>query len=129
MSDYKIVKLLEVEDSVGERAEGVEGRFSRKFLDSRDLGVSHWRYGPNVRGPFNHSHKEQEEAYVVVSGSGRMRIGDEVHDIVQWDVIRVAPEAVRAFEGGPDGLEMIVVGGPKPEGGDGVPDESPWPGE
>jgi mannose-6-phosphate isomerase-like protein (cupin superfamily) len=127
MPDYAIVNLLEIDDSVDGRVPGLEGRFSRKRLNSRDLGVSHWRYAPNTRNQTAHSHREQEEAYVVVSGSGRVRLDDEVRDIRQWDVVRVAPEVVRAFESGPDGLELIAVGGPKPEGGDGLPTDSPWP--
>jgi mannose-6-phosphate isomerase-like protein (cupin superfamily) len=127
MSDYAIVNLLEIDDDVQGRLEGLEGRFSRMFLGSRDLGVSHWRYAPNLRNPGAHSHREQEEAYVVVSGSGRVRLDDEIREIRRWDVIRVAPEVVRAFEAGPDGLELIAVGGPKPEGGDGVRSDSPWP--
>jgi mannose-6-phosphate isomerase-like protein (cupin superfamily) len=75
----------------------------------------------------SHSHREQEEAYVVVSGSGRIRLGDEIRDLRQWDVVRVAPEVVRAFEAGPDGLEVVAVGGPRPEGGDGELNDSPWP--
>jgi quercetin dioxygenase-like cupin family protein len=127
MPDYAIVNLLELEDSVNGRVEGLEGRFGRKQLGSTDLGVSHWRYAPGTRNPQAHSHREQEEAYVVVAGSGRMRLDDEVRDIRQWDVVRVAPEVVRAFEAGPDGLELIAVGGPKPEGGDGVRSDTPWP--
>ena len=127
MSDYAIVNLQDVEDSVAGRLPGLEGRFARKHLDSRDLGVSHWRYAPGTRNPGSHSHREQEEAYVVVAGSGRVRLDDEVREIKQWDVVRVAPEVVRQFEAGPDGLELIAVGGPKPEGGDGVRAESPWP--
>ena len=127
MTDYAIVNLLEIDDSVAGRLPGLEGRFSRKHLGSRDLGVSHWRYAPNLRNPGSHSHREQEEAYVVVAGSGRVRLDDEVRDIVQWDVIRVAPEVVRAFESGPDGLELLAIGGPKPEEGDGVLSDAPWP--
>jgi len=127
VSDYAIVNLLEIEDSVGGRVPGMEGRFSRKLLGSTDLGVSHWRYAPGTRSQGGHSHREQEEAYVVVAGSGRVRLDDEVREIRQWDVIRVAPPVVRAFEAGPDGLELIAVGGPKPEGGDGVRSDSPWP--
>ena len=127
MADYAIVNLLEIDDIVQGRLEGLEGRFSRKFLGSRDLGVSHWKYAPDLRNPTAHSHREQEEAYVVVNGSGRIRLDDEIRDIRQWDVIRVAPEVVRSFEAGPDGLELIAVGGPKPEGGDGVTSDSPWP--
>jgi quercetin dioxygenase-like cupin family protein len=127
MSDYAIVNLLEIEDSVAGRAEGVEGRFSRSQIGSRDLGVSHFRYAPDFRSPFGHSHREQEEAYVVAAGSGRVRLDDEVREIRQWDVVRVAPEVVRGFEAGPDGLDIIAIGGPKPEGGDGVPSDAPWP--
>jgi mannose-6-phosphate isomerase-like protein (cupin superfamily) len=127
MSRFAHVNLLEVEDSVAGKREGVEGRFGRKHLDSRDLGVSHFRYAPNFRAPTGHRHREQEEAYVVVGGSGQILIDDEVHDLRQWDVVRVAPEAVRAFAAGPGGLEVIAVGGPKPEGGDGELADVRWP--
>jgi quercetin dioxygenase-like cupin family protein len=127
MADYAIVNFLELDDDTGGRLPGFEGRFARKYLDSRDLGVSRWTYAPNLRNPFGHSHREQEEAYVVVSGSGSVRLDDEVREIKQWDVIRVAPGVVRAFASGPDGLDLIAVGGPKPEGGDGVLSDAPWP--
>jgi quercetin dioxygenase-like cupin family protein len=127
MSRFAQVNLLEVEDSVGERVEGLEGRFARKQLDSRDLGVSHWRYAPGFRAESGHRHREQEEAYVVVSGSGRMLLDDELLKLRQWDVVRVAPEVVRAFEAGPDGMEIVAVGGPKPEGGDGERADIRWP--
>jgi mannose-6-phosphate isomerase-like protein (cupin superfamily) len=129
MSTYAIVNLMELDNSVGDRVPGLEGRFGRKHLESRDLGVSHWRYAPNLRPPASHRHGEQEEAYVVVSGSGRVRLDDEIVDVRQWDVVRVAPEVVRAFESGPDGLEMIAVGSARPEEGDGQIAEDPWPDE
>jgi mannose-6-phosphate isomerase-like protein (cupin superfamily) len=128
MSRYSVLNLREVDDSVGERAPGIEGRFGRKHLDSRDLGISLWHYAPNRRAETGHSHREQEEAYVVVSGSGRILLDDEVVELGQWDVIRVAPEVVRAFEAGPDGLEIVAVGGPRPEEGDGVMTPVSWPG-
>ena len=127
MSRFSHVNLLDIEDSVAGRAPGLEGRFGRKHLDSRDLGVSHWRYAPGMQASTGHRHREQEEAYVVVSGSGRILIDGEVVELRRWDVVRVAPEAVRAFAAGPDGLELIAVGGPKPEGGDGEPVEVTWP--
>jgi quercetin dioxygenase-like cupin family protein len=127
MSQFATVNLLEVEDSVGDRAPGIEGRFARKHLDSRDLGISLFRYSSDVRSPMAHSHREQEEAYIVVSGSGRVLLDGEVHELSQWDVVRVAPEVVRAFEAGPDGLDIIAVGGPKPTDGDGVMGNATWP--
>ena len=127
MSRYASVNLLDVEDSLGGRIPGAEGHFARRHLDSRDLGVSLFRYGPGVRSEFAHSHREQEEAYVVVTGSGRALLDGEVLDLQQWDVVRVAPEVVRAFEAGPDGLDLVAVGGPKPPEGDGVPGSAAWP--
>jgi quercetin dioxygenase-like cupin family protein len=127
MPGYAIVNLREIDDSIGGRVPGMEARFSRKHLDSRDLGVSLFTYAPGTRNPGAHSHREQEEAYAVVAGSGRVRLDDELRDIRQWDVVRVGPEVVRAFEAGPDGLELVAVGGPKPEGGDGVRSDAPWP--
>ena len=127
MSRFASVNLLKVENAVGDRAPGIEGRFGRKHLDSRDLGVSLFRYAPNVRSPFAHSHREQEEAYLVVSGSGRVLLDDEVHELRQWDLMRVSPEVVRAFEAGPDGLDLVAVGGPRPEDGDGVMATANWP--
>jgi quercetin dioxygenase-like cupin family protein len=74
-----------------------------------------------------HRHREQEEVYVVVSGSGRALLDGELVELRQWDTVRVAPEVVRAFEAGPDGLDVIAVGGPKPEGGDGELASADWP--
>jgi mannose-6-phosphate isomerase-like protein (cupin superfamily) len=127
MTQFSHINLLEIEDSVAGRVDGVEGRFGRKHLDSRDLGISHFRYAPGYRAENAHRHREQEEAYVVVGGQGRMLVDGQVIDLRQWDVVRVAPEVARAFEGGPDGLELIAIGGPKPEGGDGEIAEAEWP--
>jgi quercetin dioxygenase-like cupin family protein len=120
VAGYTRVNLKDVEDSAGERGSDFEARFARKHLDSEHLGVSYFRYGPGFRSPIGHSHREQEEAYVVIAGSGRMRLDGEVVELALWDVVRVAPPVVRGFEGGPDGLELIAIGADRPEGGDGV---------
>ena len=127
MEGFTIINLLEVEDSVSGRVEGLEGRFARTRLDSRDLGVSHFRYAPNLRGSTGHRHGIQEEAYIVIAGAGQVLLDGTVHELRQWDVVRVAPEVVRAFAAGPDGLELIAIGGPKPEGGDGEMLQVVWP--
>ena len=127
MSSYAKVNLLELDDVVGDRAPEVEGRFARTKLEARDLGVSHFRYAPGFRSPVSHHHREQEEAYVVAAGSGRVLLDGEVLELRQWDVVRVAPEVVRAFEAGPDGLELIAIGGPRPADGDGEMGRAEWP--
>ena len=71
MSSYTIKSLKDVEDVAGAHSADVEGRFARKHLDSEELGVSYFRYAPNYRSGMGHSHREQEEAYIVTAGSGR----------------------------------------------------------
>jgi quercetin dioxygenase-like cupin family protein len=127
MSRHAHVNLLEVEDSVNGRVEGLEGRFGRGPMGARDIGVSHFRYAPNVRSPVGHKHREQEEAYLVVRGSGQVLLDGELSELREWDLIRVSPDVVRAFAAGPDGLEIVAVGGPKPEGGDGESAPVTWP--
>jgi mannose-6-phosphate isomerase-like protein (cupin superfamily) len=120
MAGYTKTNLQDVDNSAPEGAgDALEARFARKHLDSEHLGVSYFRYGAGFRAPYGHRHREQEEAYVVVSGSGRLRVDDDILDLKRWDVVRVAPQAVRGFEGGPDGLEVIAIGADRPEGGDG----------
>ena len=96
----------------------IQWRFGRAALGSPELGVSRFTYEPGARMPWGHRHREQEEVYVVVAGSGRAKLDDEVIDIGAWDAIRVAPSVIRSFEAGPDGLEMICIGGRKPKGPD-----------
>jgi mannose-6-phosphate isomerase-like protein (cupin superfamily) len=127
MPDFTQKNMMDIEDSAAERGPGIEARFARKHLDSAHLGVSYFRYGPGYKAPFGHRHREQEEAYVVVAGSGRMRLDDEIVELSKWDVVRVAPGVARAFEGGPDGLELIAIGNDRPEGGDGEMIEDFWP--
>lgn len=119
MSDYTIKNLMDVDDSAAEREEDVEARLARKHLETEHLGVSYFRYGPGFRSPIGHRHREQEEVYIVVGGSGRMRADDEIIELRKWDAVRAAPSLARAFEGGPDGLEVIAIGNDRPEGGDG----------
>lgn len=126
MTDYAIINLKDIENSAGERAPGMEARFARKHIDSEHLGVTYIRYEAGVRSPMAHSHREQEEAYVVTGGSGRVRLGDEIREVRQWDIVRVSPATIRAFEAGADGLEIIAVGADRPEGGDGVMAETAW---
>lgn len=116
-------------DEVKERSsdpESLQMRFTRDVLGSSELGVTRFRFAPDARMPFGHRHREQEEVYVVVSGSGRFKLDDELIDVAPWDVIRVAPEVGRGFEAGADGLEVICLGGRRPEGGDGERVEGFW---
>src|SRR3954454_16319316 len=118
MSDYAIVNLKEIDDSAAGEAAGIEARFARKHLASDHIGVTYMRSEPSVRSPMAHSHREQEEVYVVTAGAGKVRLDNEVRGIRQWDVIRASPATLRAFEAGPEGMEFLAIGSDRPEGGD-----------
>jgi mannose-6-phosphate isomerase-like protein (cupin superfamily) len=126
VSAYTIINLKQIEDSVGERAPGVEGRFGRRHLDSEHLGITYFRYAPGLQAKTAQRHREQEELYLVLSGSGRIKLGDDVRELRQWDVVRVSPTTVRALEAGDDGLEFIAIGSDRPEGGDGESVPADW---
>jgi mannose-6-phosphate isomerase-like protein (cupin superfamily) len=81
-------------------------------LELEQSALTHQRVPPGYRFPFGHSHHTQEEVYVVVRGSGRMKVDDEVFDLEEWDAVRVPPGMWRGFEAGPDGLELLVIGAP-----------------
>jgi uncharacterized cupin superfamily protein len=125
-SRFTIKNLKELDDAAAERGRDIEARIGRSQIDSEHLGVSYLRYGPGYRSAIGHRHREQEEAYVVVAGSGKVKLDDEVLELRQWDLVRVSPGVVRAFEGGPSGLELIAVGSDRPEGGDGEMIPSFW---
>ncbi len=119
MANYTHTNLKALPDTAAERGLDMEARFGRSHIGSEHLGVSYFRYGPDFRPPIGHRHREQEEAYVVVGGSGRARLDGEEIELKPWDVLRVAPEVARGFAAGPDGLEVIAIGSDRPEGGDG----------
>jgi len=86
--------------------------------------VTHFRLRPGKRSPFAHRHFTAEEVYVILSGSGRIKLDDELSDVKALDAIRVAPKVVRAFEAGPDGLEFLAFGPHHRADGESVDD--PW---
>jgi mannose-6-phosphate isomerase-like protein (cupin superfamily) len=87
-----------------------EARFARDALDAEETGISHLRLKPDKRSPFGHRHEQAEEIYVVLSGTGRIKLDDEIVEVEPLDAIRVAPGVTRAFEAGPGGIEVLAVG-------------------
>jgi mannose-6-phosphate isomerase-like protein (cupin superfamily) len=114
---YTLKRLTDVEDSAPEFGFGEigEARFATAALDAEDTGFSHHRLRAGRRQPFGHRHEDAEEVYVVLAGAGRVKLDEEVVEISRLDAIRVAPGVTRAFEAGPDGLELLVFG-PRREG-------------
>jgi quercetin dioxygenase-like cupin family protein len=109
---YTHMKLTDVKDSAPEFGLGEvqEARFAKGDLEADRTGVSYFDVKPSQRSPFGHKHDEAEEVYVVIAGSGRMKLDDEIIEVAELDAIRVAPEVVRAFESGPDGIRVLAMG-------------------
>lgn len=127
---HTLVHLADVED-VAVRfglSPQLEARFPTRLLGLERSGVSVQRYAPGFRTPFGHRHVEQEELYVVIEGSGRMKVDDEIVDLRTHDLLRVSPEAIRCLEGGPDGLTVIAFGAPRVEGQHAGADAEQLPG-
>jgi mannose-6-phosphate isomerase-like protein (cupin superfamily) len=105
-------RLTDVKDSAADfgHGEAMEVRFAQEDVGAEETGLSHHRVKPNMRQPFGHNHDEAEEVYVVIRGSGRMKLDDEVIEVEELDAIRVAPQVTRAFEAGEDGLEYLAFG-------------------
>jgi mannose-6-phosphate isomerase-like protein (cupin superfamily) len=126
MADYTKKNLRDVDDAAvkGGFSDNQESRFATGDLDADSTGVSHHVVKPGKRQAFGHRHDEAEEVYVVLSGSGRIKLDDEIVDVAVLDAIRVAPPVMRQIEGGPDGIELIVFG-PRHKG-DGDIDPEFW---
>ena len=120
MASYTKVNLKQVEDQAPNfgLSPDLEARMARVPLELEHSGISYQRIAPNFRVPFGHRHKNQEEIYVVVSGSLRAKLEDEVVEMEQWDAIRVPKETMRGFEAGPEGAEIIAIGAPNTGPGD-----------
>jgi mannose-6-phosphate isomerase-like protein (cupin superfamily) len=88
----------------------MEARFARRALAGETLGLSHMTLGPNFRVPFGHKHSSQEEVYVVVRGSARIKVDDEIVELGEWDAIRFDKGTMRQVEAGPDGVEYVAFG-------------------
>ena len=107
MPNYTVKNIKQV-DNAAERfglGENLEARFARKPLELENFGISYQRLEPNFRIPFGHKHGTQEELYVIVSGSGRVKLDDEIVELKQWEV-------TRNLEAGPDGVEFVAIGAP-----------------
>ena len=120
MAGYTIKNLKEVEDSAPKfgLSPGLEARFARESLELQSSGVSYQRLAPNTRVPFGHRHTQQEELYLIVGGSGRIKLDDDVVELRQWDAARISSETMRCVEAGPEGLELVAFGAPYSGPGD-----------
>jgi mannose-6-phosphate isomerase-like protein (cupin superfamily) len=126
---YTKLNLVEdVENSAEKFGMGdvLAAHFTRDGLDATQSGLSLLRLKPGQRMPFGHTHKTQEEVYVVAGGSGRIKLDDDIVELARWDAVRIAPEVMRALEAGPEGIEVIAFGAPATGLGDAQQEMGWW---
>jgi uncharacterized cupin superfamily protein len=112
---YTVRNVKKDLEDIGSAFDGpadLEFRAATKPLGLEKAALSYQRIPPGYRFPYGHMHRTQEEVYVVIRGSGRMKVDDEIVEVEQWDAVRVPPGTWRGYEAGPDGLELLVVGAP-----------------
>jgi mannose-6-phosphate isomerase-like protein (cupin superfamily) len=122
MAGYTIQNLNEVQnqgENFGINPDELQLRMAKDPLECQNAGISLLRLGPSYRIPFGHKHKTQEEIYVLVKGSARMKIEDETVDLQPMTAVRVDPGTMRGFEAGSEGADLIAIGAPKTGPGDG----------
>lgn len=126
--DYSIKNLKQVEDSAAKHgySEMGEARFANSALNAENTGLAYHVLLPNKRQGFAHRHDKAEEIYVVLSGSGRIKLDDDVVELETMDAVRLAPSVVRALEAGDEGLELLAFGPRHEADGEIVPIDSFW---
>jgi mannose-6-phosphate isomerase-like protein (cupin superfamily) len=97
---------------------GLEFRYARKPLELEQSGASYQKIAPGFRQPFGHTHKEQEEVYVLLAGGARVKLDDDVVELAPFDALRIAPGVMRCVEAGPDGAELVLFGAPRVDDAD-----------
>lgn len=114
MSEFTIVNLKEVEDQAPNfgLSPDLEARFARVALEAELIGLTYQRIAPNFQVSFGHTHKTQEEVYIVIRGTLRVKLGDKVEELNEWDAIRIPKDTARGLAGGPEGAEILAIGAP-----------------
>jgi mannose-6-phosphate isomerase-like protein (cupin superfamily) len=121
MADYT---LLNLRDDVPDMApkfnmgEGIEAHFGRQALELSKSGLSYLKLGPDYVLPFGHSHSEQEEIYLVISGGLRVKLDDDEVELKALDAVRIGTDVTRGVAAGPEGCELILFGAPNTENKD-----------
>jgi mannose-6-phosphate isomerase-like protein (cupin superfamily) len=112
MPTYKKLNFSDVKDQAPDygMSEMGESRFARGALGAENIGLTRYRLNPSRRLGFGHRHDTSEETYLVLSGSGRFRIEDDVFDVGPMDIVYCPPQAMREWESGPDGMELLAFG-------------------
>lgn len=124
MGDYTKVNVDAIEDVASQvgAQDRQEARFAAGALGMTETGLAIHRMKPGRRQGFGHRHENAEEVCMVLDGSGRVRLDDDMVELDKGDILRIGATVARRFEAGPDGMEFIVFGPHHPKDGELLPD-------
>jgi oxalate decarboxylase/phosphoglucose isomerase-like protein (cupin superfamily) len=129
MAPYTVQNLREIENQgvkFGMDENDIQFRMAKDPLECEHCGVSLVKLGSGWRVPWGHTHKTQEEIYILINGSGRMKVEDEIIEMKPFTAVRVSKDAMRGYEGGPEGAELLVIGAPRTGSGDADVEQGWW---
>jgi mannose-6-phosphate isomerase-like protein (cupin superfamily) len=128
MANYTKLNLRgDVEDQAPKFGmDDLEFHTARAPLEMENGGLSFLRIAPDYRMPFGHHHDRQEEVYVLVNGSARLKLDGEIVELEPWDAVRIHKDTMRNLEGGPEGAEIILFGAPNAGSGDAQMTQDWW---
>ena len=114
--------FVDVDSLEGEGPGGMVRKL-RRAVGARAFGFNYFTIPPGVEGrEHDHADANMEEVYVVVRGSGVMRIDGEDVELRPGRFLRVDPASTRVPVAGDDGLQFVTFGAPL----DGKYEPPPW---
>lgn len=83
--------------------------FVKESLGLTGCEISINSMNPGDAMPFNHSHKQNEEVYIFIQGQGQLLIDDELVDVKEGSIVRIGPEAERAWRNNSDQQLVYLI--------------------
>jgi quercetin dioxygenase-like cupin family protein len=110
--------VLPADDAFWRRSNqmGVLNTDLAKQLGTDALGARLWRLEPG-QASTRHRHRRQAELYVVLEGTGRIRVGDELHTLAPLSALIVEPDVVRQVFNDTEAEALWLVAGAPAEPG------------
>jgi mannose-6-phosphate isomerase-like protein (cupin superfamily) len=110
VGNWTIKPLDEMQDVLGDYPG--EMRMATYEVGAEQVALTYRRMPAQTggKGSYGHSHKTQEELYLVLSGTLQFKLGDDVVDVPARTAVRIAPEVVRSvWNEGPEDAELVIA--------------------
>jgi mannose-6-phosphate isomerase-like protein (cupin superfamily) len=110
MTNYTVARAEDAPDVLGDYPG--EMRMMTYVIDAEQVAITYRRMPEHTggKGGYGHYHRTQEEVYFVLSGKLQFKLGDDVVELEQGGIVRVAPETPRSvWNDEPGDAELVIV--------------------